>query len=55
MSQLRFKYRLPRQIVRTGADIDLSTLPFHLQHDQDGAPYISSAIDFGVPVKDSPP
>jgi 2,5-furandicarboxylate decarboxylase 1 len=35
-------------VVRTGADIDLTTLPFHLQHEQDGAPYISSAIDFSV-------
>ena len=36
------------QIVLTGDDIDLSTLPFHLQHEYDGAPYISSAIDYSV-------
>jgi len=36
------------QVVLTGDDIDLTTLPFHLQHDLDGGPYISSAIDFSV-------
>jgi len=36
------------QIVLTGDDIDLATLPFHLQHEYDGAPYISSAIDYSV-------
>ena len=36
------------QVVKRGADIDLSTLPFHLQHEYDGAPYISSAIDYTV-------
>ena len=34
------------EVVLTGDQIDLSTLPFHLQHELDGAPYISSAIDF---------
>ena len=36
------------QVVLTGDDIDLTTLPFYLQHDLDGGPYISSAIDFTV-------
>lgn len=36
------------QVVLTGDDIDLTRLPFHLQHDLDGGPYISSAIDFSV-------
>jgi len=36
------------QVVVTGDAIDLSKLPFHLQHELDGAPYISSAIDYTV-------
>ena len=36
------------EVVLTGDDIDLTRLPFHLQHDLDGGPYISSAIDFSV-------
>jgi UbiD family decarboxylase len=36
------------QVALTDDDIDLTTLPFHLQHDLDGGPYISSAIDFSV-------
>jgi UbiD family decarboxylase len=32
--------------VLTGDDADLSTLPVHLQHALDGAPYVSSGIDF---------
>lgn len=36
------------EVVLTGDDIDLAKLPFHLQHDLDGGPYISSAIDFSV-------
>jgi UbiD family decarboxylase len=36
------------EVVLTGDDIDLARLPFHLQHDLDGGPYISSAIDFSV-------
>ncbi len=35
-------------VVLTGDQIDLSALPFHLQHKLDGAPYISSAIDYTV-------
>lgn len=34
------------QVIKTGADIDLAALPFHLQHEFDGATYISSAIDY---------
>lgn len=33
-------------IVETGPQIDLTKLPFHVQHEYDGAPYISSGIDF---------
>lgn len=36
------------QVVLTGDDIDLASLPFHLQHDLDGGPYISAAMDFSV-------
>jgi len=36
------------QVVITGDDIDLMKLPFHLQHEYDGAPYISSGIDYTV-------
>src|SRR5215475_10900212 len=37
-----------QQVVLTGAAIDLTRLPFHVQHQYDGAPYISSAIDYSV-------
>ncbi len=36
------------QIVLTGDKIDLAQLPFYLQHEFDGAPYISAAIDFTI-------
>ncbi|HXQ54188.1 MAG TPA: UbiD family decarboxylase [Stellaceae bacterium] len=36
------------QVVITGDQIDLTKLPFHVQHEYDGAPYISSGIDFTV-------
>lgn len=36
------------QVVLTGDAIDLMRLPFHLQHEYDGAPYISSAIDYTI-------
>ena len=36
------------QVVLRGDAIDLSKLPFHLQHELDGAPYISSGIDYTV-------
>jgi 2,5-furandicarboxylate decarboxylase 1 len=35
-------------VVRTGEQIDLAKLPFHLQHEEDGGLYISSALDFAV-------
>jgi 2,5-furandicarboxylate decarboxylase 1 len=34
------------QVIRRGKDIDLTRLPFHVQHEQDGGTYISSGIDF---------
>jgi 2,5-furandicarboxylate decarboxylase 1 len=36
------------EVVRTGADVDLTALPFHLQHELDGGVYISAAIDYAV-------
>jgi UbiD family decarboxylase len=36
------------EVVLQGHDIDLTKLPFHLQHEQDGGPYISSGIDYCV-------
>src|SRR5215510_8399683 len=35
-----------QQVVTTGADIDLTKLPVHLQHGKDGGPFISAAMDF---------
>jgi 2,5-furandicarboxylate decarboxylase 1 len=35
-----------KEIVLTGEQADLTALPVHLQHGEDGAPYISSAVDF---------
>jgi UbiD family decarboxylase len=37
-----------QQVVLTGDALDLMRLPFHVQHQYDGAPYISSAIDYSV-------
>ncbi len=37
-----------QQVALTGDAIDLTRLPFHMQHQYDGAPYISSAIDYAV-------
>ena len=37
-----------QQVVLTGDDADLTSLPVHLQHGMDGAPYISSSIDYVV-------
>jgi len=37
-----------QEIVLTGSDGDLTTLPVHLQHGADGAPYISASTDFVV-------
>ncbi|MBI4292179.1 MAG: UbiD family decarboxylase [Betaproteobacteria bacterium] len=36
------------QRVVTGEDVDLTRLPFHLQHALDGGTYISSAIDYAI-------
>jgi UbiD family decarboxylase len=36
------------EVVLTGADADLTALPVHLQHGEDGAPYISSSMDFAI-------
>jgi 2,5-furandicarboxylate decarboxylase 1 len=35
-------------VVLQGDDVDLTRLPFHLQHEYDGGVYISAAIDFAV-------
>jgi 2,5-furandicarboxylate decarboxylase 1 len=40
-----------QQVVLTGDDADLTQLPVHLQHGADGAPYISSSIDYVVDPK----
>jgi UbiD family decarboxylase len=37
-----------QEVVLTGEDADLTALPVHLQHGADGAPYISSAVDFAI-------
>jgi 2,5-furandicarboxylate decarboxylase 1 len=34
------------EVVVSGGDVDLTKLPFHVQHEYDGAPYISAGIDF---------
>ncbi len=36
------------EVVRTGREATLLTLPVHLQHTLDGAPYISASIDYAV-------
>jgi 2,5-furandicarboxylate decarboxylase 1 len=36
------------QVILKGEQVDLSKLPFYLQHHLDGAPYISSAVDFCI-------
>jgi len=35
-----------QEVVLTGADVDLTKLPVHLQHGKDGGPYISAGMDF---------
>jgi 2,5-furandicarboxylate decarboxylase 1 len=40
-----------QEVVLTGDDADLTALPVHLQHGADGAPYISSSVDFVVDPK----
>ena len=37
-----------QQVVLTGDECDFTKLPVHLQHGLDGAPYISSSIDFAI-------
>lgn len=39
------------QIIQTGDEADLTSLPCHVQHGFDGGPYISSGIDFTVDAK----
>jgi 2,5-furandicarboxylate decarboxylase 1 len=34
------------EVVLTGEQADLTTLPVHLQHELDGAPYISASLDY---------
>jgi 2,5-furandicarboxylate decarboxylase 1 len=34
------------QVVLTGDEVDVTTLPVHLQHAMDGAPFISASIDY---------
>jgi UbiD family decarboxylase len=40
-----------QEVVLTGDDADLTTLPVHLQHGADGAPYISASIDYTIDPK----
>ena len=40
-----------QQVVLTGDDADLTTLPVHLQHGRDGGPYISASIDYVIDPK----
>lgn len=35
-------------VITTGEDVDLTSLPFHLQHECDGGTYISASIDYSV-------
>ena len=37
-----------QQVVLTGADADFTKLPVHLQHGEDGGPYISATIDVAL-------
>ena len=43
------------QVVLRGDDIDLTRLPFYLQHHLDGAPYISAAMDYTINPADGKP
>ena len=40
-----------QQVVVTGDDVDVTALPVHLQHGQDGGPYISASVDFAVDAR----
>lgn len=37
-----------QSVVRTGDEANLTALPAHLQHQLDGAPYLSASIDFAI-------
>lgn len=37
-----------QEVILTGEDADLTKLPVHLQHGEDGAPFISAAMDFTI-------
>lgn len=37
-----------QQIVKQGKDVDLTKLPFHLQHKFDGGAYLTSGIDYTI-------
>lgn len=37
-----------QEVVLLGDDCDLTALPVHLQHELDGAPYISASVDFAT-------
>ena len=39
------------QVVLEGEDADFTQLPVHLQHDLDGAPYISATLDIAVDAR----
>ena len=36
------------EVIATGDDVDLTALPVHLQHELDGAPYISASLDYVI-------
>jgi len=36
------------EVVHLGMEADLTSLPVHLQHALDGAPYISASIDYAI-------
>jgi 2,5-furandicarboxylate decarboxylase 1 len=40
-----------QEIVWQGKEVDLTRLPIHLQHTLDGAPYISSSLDFSTELE----
>jgi UbiD family decarboxylase len=45
---VRVKNAPVQEVVRKGDDADLCALPVHLQHGEDGAPYISASLDFAL-------
>src|SRR5689334_2154784 len=45
---VRVKDAPVQEVVRKGDDADLCMLPVHLQHGEDGAPYISASVDFAL-------